>query len=264
MSGDINRALLEHGSTESKVFTPMLHNLNVAQREFCNAVAALADEVISTPPGQFFTMREDLFEEAPLVPLAGPGASEAELRGAIDNISDKLVDCRRAGIALKNHTLAAMRCFWVANHTQGANWETVRQIQFCDGYNREHGDFDPEAAPLDSQKWAEKVAIAMKTIGQERGLSKDGTLLGPVCPGIIRGGGHGPNRRGAHNGHSRGRSAHSSYRRDSSARSTTSSRRGRGGGRRDGHSGGRSRQRADAGAGAPAAAAAPAAAPAGG
>jgi hypothetical protein len=75
MSSDINKALLEQWSTESKVYTPMLHNLNVAQRELCNAVAALADEVISTPPGQFFTMREDLFEEAPLVPLAGPGAS---------------------------------------------------------------------------------------------------------------------------------------------------------------------------------------------
>jgi hypothetical protein len=51
-----------------------------------------------------------------------------------------------------------MLCFWVANHTQGANWETVtvRHIQFCDGYNRQHGDFDPEAVPLDSQSWAEK------------------------------------------------------------------------------------------------------------
>jgi hypothetical protein len=164
---------------------------------------------------------------------------------------------------VKNHTLAAMHCFWVANHTQGANWETVRKIQFCDGYNREHGDFDPEAASLDSQKWAEKVAIAMKTIGQERGLSKDGTLLGPVCPGIVRCSRHGPNRRGAHNGHSRGHSTHSFSRCDSSARSTISGKRGRGG-RRDGNSGGRSRQRADAGAGAPAAAAAAAAAPAGG
>jgi hypothetical protein len=30
----------------------------------------------------------------------------------------------------------------------------------------------------------------MKSIGQERGLAKDGMLLGPVCPGIVRGSGN--------------------------------------------------------------------------
>jgi hypothetical protein len=78
----------------------MLHNLNMAQR----AMASLREVVLSVPPGQFFAMREDLFEEAPLAALAGPGASEAEFCGAIDNISDKIVECRRAGIALKNQT----------------------------------------------------------------------------------------------------------------------------------------------------------------
>jgi hypothetical protein len=47
--------------------------------------------------------------------------------------------CRSAGNALKYHVLAAMRCFWLANHTQGANWETDKQI-ICPGTSR----FPPE------------------------------------------------------------------------------------------------------------------------
>ena len=58
-----------------------------------------------------------------------------------------------------------MHCFWLANHTQGANWETVKQIIFCDKWDRAHGSFDPDSPTLETQKWAEKVAIAMKAIG---------------------------------------------------------------------------------------------------
>ena len=44
--------------------------------------------------------------------------------------------CSRMGNALRYHVLAAMHCFWLVNHTQGANWETVKQI-ICPGIS--HG-----------------------------------------------------------------------------------------------------------------------------
>ncbi len=51
--------------------------------------------------------------------------------------------CSSAGNTLNYHALTAMHCFWLANHTQGSNWETVKQINFCDKWDNTHGSFDP-------------------------------------------------------------------------------------------------------------------------
>jgi hypothetical protein len=73
-----------------------------------------------------------------------------------------------------------MRLYWLANQTQGANWDTVAQL-----VHREQSDarmamvvdgFTPIAS------WDERVAIAMKETHQESHLAKDGTPLGPLCP----------------------------------------------------------------------------------
>ena len=81
---------------------------------------------------------------------------------------------------LKRTTSRAMRLYWLANQTQGANWDTVAQL-----VHREQSDarmamvvdgFTPIAS------WDERVAVAMKETHQERHLAKDGTPLGPLCP----------------------------------------------------------------------------------
>jgi hypothetical protein len=144
-------------------------------------------------------MTESQFTDAPFVTAFGDDAPP-EVREAVASAVAALAECRSAAQALQLHARTMVRMYWLATHTGGANWDTVQQVLFRENYDREMrlvdvvaaGDTNdaPLVTPL--RKWPEKVAEAMKVLGQERGLSKDGAVLGPLCPELAaaRGGGN--------------------------------------------------------------------------
>ena len=156
-------------------------------------VSAAVDKALygkCTAEGQVFT------------PIAAITASADDLRATLDDVIARLGDCHAACKDLQQLYAHAMRCYWLANHTDGANWETVRQIHFRDRHDQEQTKFS--VGPVQEMSWDEKVALAMKRIDQNRGLSKDGVLLGPICPDIPRGGRVGQRPLAEHNGRGRG------------------------------------------------------------
>jgi uncharacterized membrane protein YgcG len=239
MTAVVEKSLYEKCSTEGQIFSPMLVSVNELQNQLLQAMAKLASEVLDCPHGEILAKSEEDLADLPSALDVDTEAPIEDLRAAIERISELALECLRHGKQLKAATKHAMRCFWLANHTHGANWETVKQLLYREQWDREAAAFDDEAVTCTEKKWDEKVAIAMKRIDQNHGLAKDGALLGPICPGIARG--HGPGRR-----------PFSEVNRDTRKHSGGSARRGRdhkpdyrsryqSGGRRSGGAGGRSR-----------------------
>lgn len=187
------------GSREARVFTPMLADTHQSQRALCAALDVLGRRLLVFPHGSLLSMTESQFAEAPFVAAFGDDAPP-DVRGAVASAVEALAACRSAAQALQLHARIMVRMYWLATHTGGANWDTVQQVLFRENYDREMrlvdvvatGDTNdaPLVTPL--RKWPEKVAEAMKVLGQERGLSKDGAVLGPLCPELAatRGGGN--------------------------------------------------------------------------
>jgi hypothetical protein len=187
------------GSREARVFTPMIADTHQSQRALCAALDVLGRRLLVYPHGSLLSMTESQFTDAPFVTAFGDDAPP-EVREAVASAVAALAECRSAAQALQLHARIMVRMYWLATHTGGANWDTVQQVLFRENYDREMrlvdvvaaGDTNdaPLVTPL--RKWPEKVAEAMKVLGQERGLSKDGAVLGPLCPELAaaRGGGN--------------------------------------------------------------------------
>ncbi len=71
-----------------------------------------------------------------------------------------------------------MRVYWLANHTAGASWDTVAQLCYCEDWDLRMAAVTDSYTPL--QTWDDKVATAMRSIHQDKHLSKDGVPLGPI------------------------------------------------------------------------------------
>jgi hypothetical protein len=93
-------------------------------------------------------------------------------------------DLRLAIAELKQATSRAVRLYWLANHTQGANWDTVAQLVHREGVDTYMAAVTDGYTPIAT--WDKRVAVAMKEALQERHLAKDGTPLGPLCPKLQR------------------------------------------------------------------------------
>jgi len=78
------------------------------------------------------------------------------------------------------------RCFdlyKLACMTKGANWLTVQQLQFRERVDRSQAVFDSVNAPLVS--WEDKTRAALIACDQTHTMSREGILLGPVCPSVV-------------------------------------------------------------------------------
>ena len=202
MSAAVDRTLYVKCSAEGQIFTPMLVHIRDLQRQVFEELAKVVDALVVLQDGDLMASPPGCILTAPRTPGAAITASTDDLRATLDNVIARLGGCHTACKDLQQIYAHAMRCYWLANHTDGANWETVRQIHFRDRHDQEQAKFS--VGPVQEMSWDEKVALAMKRIDQNRGLSKDGVLLGPICPDIPRGGRAGQRPLAEHNGKGRG------------------------------------------------------------
>jgi hypothetical protein len=125
----------------------------------------------------------------------------------LGDILHEFCDLRSAAAELKAATSRAVNVYWLANHTQGANWDTVAQLVHREKVDAYMSAVTDGYTPLSS--WEERVKTAMKEARQEQHLAKDGSALGPLCPELLkrfgRAGGDSQYRQGNRDGSSGGR-----------------------------------------------------------
>ena len=104
-------------------------------------------------------------------------------------VRDKLQALVSLSASLHHNTLAARAqmkrlfdIYKLATQTQRASWLTVEQLQFREQADARARVFDDDYVPLTS--WSDKVHAALVACEQTEALSEDGTLLGPVAPGV--------------------------------------------------------------------------------
>ena len=130
------------------------------------------------------TASDTAFTSAPLRAGADESASDAARVAATEAILRSFGKLRSAAVELKAATSHAVNIHWLANHTQGANWDTVAQLVHREGVDAYMSAVTDDYTPISS--WDERVKIAMKEARQEQHLAKDGSALGPLCPELKR------------------------------------------------------------------------------
>ena len=174
----------DNASFESRHFAPLLIAANLARRKICDAVVQIGGQLVDLPDDQMLIASDAAFASAPLRAGADESASD-EARGvATEVILRSFGKLRSAAAELKAATSRAVNIYWLANHTQGANWDTVAQLVHREGVDAYMSAVTDGYTPLAS--WDERVKTAMKEARQEQHLAKDASALGPLCPELKR------------------------------------------------------------------------------
>ena len=171
------------------LYTPHLVSLYRSARAFIKATSGLCGHLVSFEGG-LADMSDEAFEAAPLAPLMTLGLRSAagadpDLAAHRASLFSSLNECRRAAAQLSSTTLLVQRTFWLGNHTTGADWETVRQLEYRKRFDADGMDINPGFVQLET--WEDEVKAAIVGCNREKeGLTKDGkALAGPVHPSIL-------------------------------------------------------------------------------
>ena len=121
MTAMVEKSLYEKCSTEGQIFSPMLVSVNELQNQLLQAMAKLASEVLDCPHSEIVAKSEGDLTDLPPTPDVDTEAPIEDLRAAVERITELALEYLRPGKQHKAATEQAMRCFWLANHTYGAN-----------------------------------------------------------------------------------------------------------------------------------------------
>ena len=171
-------------SPEMRHFAPLLVSINEARRKLCSAVERVAACMVDIPPEQVLSARSAEFTHARLRPFWSAATSAGPFQGDAQEVLRTFAEIRSVSADLKHTTSRAVRLYWLANQTQGANWDTVAQLVHREEMDAHLSRVMDGYTPIAT--WDERVTVAMKETHQERHLAKDGTPLGPLCPELLR------------------------------------------------------------------------------
>ena len=171
-------------SPEMRHFAPLLVAINMARRKLCAAVERIGSQLVDIPPEKVLSVSESAFARAKPRPLWNGAVSSETFQGEAQDLFRAFSEARGSAAELQRATSRAVRLYWLANQTQGANWDTVAQLVYRERQDNHMSKVVDGYVPIAT--WDERVAIAMKETHQERHLAKDGTPLGPLCPELQR------------------------------------------------------------------------------
>jgi uncharacterized membrane protein YgcG len=196
-----------------QALSPILTGNSLAVKAVAGSVERMAASLLSFD-GKFADLPRETAMGADLAAAFGDEVPQGAAADALNQALLRLLDVRDALVALQDITLLMQRVWFLAYHTPGANWDTVLQLLFREDHDAVVSEFEPNCVPIAS--WNDKVKAAMRRLGQDAGLTKDGTPLGPLCPGL-RGSGAGfgrdvTNRSGSHSSGRSGKPAPSKNR----------------------------------------------------
>ena len=171
-------------SPESKYFAPLLIAANLARRKVCAAIARMGTLLVDLPEDQILDAPDAEFAAAPIRGCADSSSMPEEGEPTLEDVLQEFSGLRSAAAELKAATSRAVNIYWLANHTQGANWDTVAQLAHREKVDAYMSAVTDGYTPLSS--WDERVKTAMKEARQEQHLAKDGSALGPLCPELLK------------------------------------------------------------------------------
>jgi hypothetical protein len=131
-------------SSEGRHFAPLLIAANLARRKVCAAIARLGALLVDMPEDQILEAPDAEFAAAPIRGYADSSPMPEEGEPTLEDVLQEFGGLRSAAAELKAATSSsrAVNVYWLANHTQGANWDTVAQL-----LHREKVDAYMTAAP---------------------------------------------------------------------------------------------------------------------
>ena len=176
--------LIKGRSVMIECMTPTLYNhvehLKLAQKAISKMAAELLHfkgELCDMPAAEF-----EVAEPGPILADSPGGDDLDRLRASMVAQLDAL---RVAARALRDSGVRLQRLFWLAEFTQGCNWDTVLQLL----HREEHDDMGDHMAPdhVRLLSWDDQVKAAIIGANQQKaGLAKDGkTLVGSVHPRLL-------------------------------------------------------------------------------
>jgi hypothetical protein len=174
----------ESASPEEKHFAPLLVAINVARRKLCSAVERIGAQLVDIPAEKILSVSDFAFSRAKPHPFWDGAISSPAFKGEAQEFFQAFSEARESAAELQRAASRAVRLYWLANQTQGANWDTVAQLVWRERVDAHMAKVVDGYTPIAT--WDERVAIAMKETHQERHLAKDGTPLGPLCPELQR------------------------------------------------------------------------------
>ena len=171
-------------SIEAEYFTPMLVDANLARRKVCTAIERMGAQLVEIPADKILSATSSEFAQAPLRLGADDDSLPQERAALMSELIETYGHLRKAGALLKQSISHVMRIYWLANHTAGASWDTVAQLCYREDWDRRMAAVTDGYTPL--QTWDDKVATAMRSIHQDKHLSKEGVPLGPINPRLAQ------------------------------------------------------------------------------
>ena len=123
--------ILEGKPLDVKLYTQHLLNVYESSRKYQTAVTRLAGNFISFE-GELSELSEVAYSGSPLAPLMRQDHTRTPVCWEDLRVSvfSSLNECRLRAASLREHVLTCQRTFWLANHTQGCDWNTVQQLEF--------------------------------------------------------------------------------------------------------------------------------------
>ena len=176
--------LIKGRSIQIECITPAMWNhiehVQLAQ----TAITSLASELLLFK-GELGDLPAAEFETAEPGPILADGLGQGDLDRLRASLISKLDALRVAARGIRDTGVRLQRLFWLAEFTQGCNWETVLQLI----HREEHDEMGDHMAPCHTRltSWDDQIRAAIIGAHQQKaGLAKDGkTLVGTVHPRLL-------------------------------------------------------------------------------
>jgi hypothetical protein len=192
---------------EVKCFFPELGAAVLATNRLCMGVGAALSTAFACHgedplrmDGESFDMLVPVVDTSNFVSAA---ESPSRLLDHLREVYVKLARLQEAAVAARAQLKRCFDLYKLATQTRGANWLTVQQLQYREYSDRSNSTFDSTCKPLVA--FEDKVRAALIACEQSHTLTKEGAILGPVCPAVAAALRLGPAASAQHGGAPRGK-----------------------------------------------------------
>ena len=169
-------ALTRYTSAEVQTFAPLVSTNTIASNKFRTTCNHAAEQLCMDTFGEPFDENSPVFE-------MDEDATPELLRARVVDLSRTLRELLLGAATTHAAAYNLHRVYWLANFTQGANWDTYKQLDFRAHYDRTLSEHDASVVPVVG--WHEQVRMAMATLGQlPPGASTTGIDVGAICPDL--------------------------------------------------------------------------------
>ena len=172
----------EDAPLDVRMFLPDFGELALAVDAITHVVDDFAAVMLSLPEDFSSCSPEQLRSPQFLADFGGHGDPD-EILKCLRGVCAVIPAMHAALLRLRATRKRAWDVYILGTQTDGASWMTVKQLKFRESWDRKRRRMNP-ADHKSIDRWEDKVAEALRRCKQDGALSKDGALVGPVCPWV--------------------------------------------------------------------------------